>query len=105
MDNLSNITVALRSVLLTPSTALIVSLAIGVILLWSPFQRAGRWVTTITAMILLFVATLPVASWITKPLETRFPPVRQLPESVTGIILLGGAFEPELTSDWGQPQV
>jgi uncharacterized SAM-binding protein YcdF (DUF218 family) len=54
---------------------------------------------------LLFVASLPVDSWIAKPLETRFPPIRQLPDSVTGIILLGGAFEPELTSYWSQPQV
>ena len=61
--------------------------------------------TTITAILLLFVAILPVASWIAKPLETRFPPIRQLPNSVAGIILLGGAFVPELTSDWSQPQV
>jgi uncharacterized SAM-binding protein YcdF (DUF218 family) len=53
----------------------------------------------------LFVATQPETSWIAEPLETRFPTIQQLPESVAGIILLGGAFEPELTSDWGQPQV
>ena len=80
MDNLSIITLELGKALLIPSNALIVILAICVILLWTGGQRAGRWVTTIAAIMLLFVAILPVASWIAKPLETRFPPIRQLPE-------------------------
>ena len=76
MDKLSIITLELGKAFLIPSNALIAALGIGVILLWSRGHRAGRWVITITAIVSLFVSTVPVASWIAKPLETRFPPIR-----------------------------
>jgi uncharacterized SAM-binding protein YcdF (DUF218 family) len=40
-----------------------------------------------------------------RPLETRFPPLERLPDGTTGIILLGGSFEPGLTVDWHKPQL
>ena len=105
MNGLSFVALESSKVLLVPSTALITTLAIGVSLLWSPWRRAGRWATTITASLLVLVATLPIASWVAKPLETRFPPIQLLPNSIAGIISIGGAFQTALTSDWGQPQV
>ena len=90
---------------LVPSTALIIALTIGVVLLWSPWRNGGRWLITLVIGILVLVATLPVASWLAEPLEMRFPPIQRLPKSVAGIISLGGAFETVLTSEWGQPQL
>src|SRR5262249_2731953 len=103
MDNLSIIAVELGKVLLVPSNVLIVLLAIGVTLLWSRFQKTGRWLTTIAGIALLFAAILPISDWLAKPLEQRFPSIRQLDRSVEGIIVLGGAFRQN--SDWGQPQL
>jgi uncharacterized SAM-binding protein YcdF (DUF218 family) len=105
MNVLSIAMLELAKVILTPSITLITALAMGVLLLWSPFQTAGRWLTTIVGGILLCIAILPLGSWIAKPLETRFSPIQQVPESIVGIILLGGAFEPRLSSEWGQPQI
>ena len=105
MDNSAFIVLELGKALLVPSTILIITLATGATLLWSRWRRAGRWLTTITAGILVLVATVPVASWVARPLETRFPSNPQLPKSVAGIIVLGGALQTKLSSDWGQPQV
>jgi uncharacterized SAM-binding protein YcdF (DUF218 family) len=105
MDNLSIILLELGKAILVPTVALIAALLIGSLLLWSPFPKVGRWVTTIASIILVVFAIGPVSAWVARPLEARFAPVRQLPDSVTGIILLGGAFERDLTADWNQPQL
>src|SRR5262249_28587403 len=105
MNELSIVALDLGKALLVPSKLLIISLAICVLLLWSQYKRFGRWLTTITAAILLVVTILPAASWLARPLEMRFPKTRQLPDSVAGVIVLGGAFKSNPSPDWDQPQV
>jgi uncharacterized SAM-binding protein YcdF (DUF218 family) len=105
MDNLSITILELGKAILKPSILLIVALMIGTALLWSPRPKIGRWVTTIIALLLSAIAILPIAAWVAKPLERRFPPIRQMAHPVTGIIVLGGAFETGLTAEWGQPQL
>jgi uncharacterized SAM-binding protein YcdF (DUF218 family) len=105
MNDLPIITLELGKAILIPSTVLIITLLMGALLLWSPLQKVGRWVTTIASIILFVLALAPISTWVAKPLETRFPPMGQLPESVAGIIVLGGALKPRLSSDWSQPQV
>ena len=105
MDNLLIVTLELGKAILVPSTTLIAALAFGVLLLWSPLRKVGRWITTITAILLLAIAVLPISNWLAQPLETRFPRLQQLPEGTTGIILLGGSFRQGLSADWNQPQL
>ena len=105
MNELSIVALDLGKALIIPSNLLIIALAAGVLLLWSQGKRLGRWLTSITAAILFVVAILPVASWVAKPLETRFPHRPQVPNSVAGIIVLGGAFRSNPTSEWDQPQL
>src|SRR5262245_4651239 len=105
MNDLLVIPLEIGKVIFVPSTALIIALALGVTLLWSRFDRLGRGVVTIAASILVLVGILPVSDWLAKPLETRFPPLREVSDGAVGIILLGGAFDPPLTTDWGQPQL
>ena len=62
-------------------------------------------VCAIAAILLLLCAVGPVSAWLARPLETRFPPVEKLPDGITGVILLGGAFQRGLTIDWHQPQL
>ena len=105
MDNAPLIILELGKAALVPSTLLILMLALGTLLLWSSRRNVGRWLTTIASILLVIVAVLPVAAWIAGPLEKRFPPIQRLPDTVAGIIVLGGAFQTKLTSDWGQPQL
>lgn len=105
MDNLRIITLEIGKAILVPSTALILLLAAGVFMLWSPLARVGRWVATIMVITLVLVAIAPISEWIATPLERRFPLIGQLPDSVVGIVVLGGAFEQDLTAAWSQPQL
>jgi uncharacterized SAM-binding protein YcdF (DUF218 family) len=105
MATLPIIALELGKVILIPSLTLIVSVMIGALLLWSAAYRAGRWVTTISSVLLLLCAVGPLSAWVVRPLETRFPPIQQLPTEIAGVIVLGGAFERDLTADWHQPQL
>jgi uncharacterized SAM-binding protein YcdF (DUF218 family) len=105
MDSLLSITLEAGKAILVPSLLFITALVIGAALLWSPLYGVGRWISTIAAILLLLCAIGPLSAWVVRPLETRFPPIQQLPGDTTGIILLGGAFEPDLTIDWNQPQL
>jgi uncharacterized SAM-binding protein YcdF (DUF218 family) len=46
---------------------------------------------------------LPVDAWVDRPLEDRFPAVATLPESVDGIVVLGGAIDDLTSRDRGTP--
>src|SRR5262245_45929866 len=105
MNDFSIVTLDWGKALLIPSNILIIALAVGVLLLWSRGKRLGLWLTSLTTALLLTIAVLPVASWVGNPLETRFPQAGQVPNSVAGIIVLGGAFKSNPTSDWDQPQL
>ncbi len=54
------------------------------------------------ALILAF-GVLPGATWLSLPLEARFPPAPRLPAQVAGIIALGGTERVEQSAAWGQP--
>lgn len=105
MDDLLAETSRWGTVLLAPGNALVMALALGVVLLWSRWPRAGRLVVSVAGLALLVIALLPVSSWVARPLEARFPPVRQVPDPVTGIIVLGGALQPDLSIVWDQPHL
>ncbi len=54
---------------------------------------------------MLAVAILPMGSWVTVPLEERFPAPSVLPERVAGIIALGGALHLRRSADRGTAQL
>src|SRR6476659_3153172 len=99
------IALELGKAILVPSMVLIATMAIGALMLWSPLRGVGQWITTIASIILLVCAIGPLSGLVARPLETRCPPIRQLPDSAQGIILLGGAFKGDLTAEWNQPQL
>src|SRR6476661_5664050 len=105
MDNWCIIALELAKAILVPSALLIIILLVGALLLWSRWHHLGRWLTTVASVTLFVLALLPISTWVARPLETRFPPIENVPDSVAGIILLGGAFQVDLSSDWGHPQV
>ncbi|MDH4321272.1 MAG: YdcF family protein [Desulfobulbaceae bacterium] len=92
--------------LLSPDNILVALL----LLTWFLLHRGGskrlakRLLTLITAGCLL-IALLPVGEWLLFPLETRFPTNPALPKKIDGIVVLGGAEDPNLSSLWQQVEL
>lgn len=89
--------------LLQPGNLALLLLALAVVLLWSRRRAWGRGLVSLVLLALTLVAVLPLGSWLTAPLEDRFPAPGTLPEWVDGVILLGGASQPAVSAARGQP--
>lgn len=86
-----------------PGNLLILLIWIGTILLFTRWRRAGRRLIAVTAGAAFIIVVLPVGGWLLIPLENRFPPMRNLPQQVDGIVVLGGAVDQLVTAARGQP--
>ena len=89
---------------LSPSQILVLSAALGALLLAAGRNRAGKVLAVAGGCGLLVFALLPTAHLLGQPLELRFPQP-ELPTRITGIILLSGAERPRATQVYGQPQL
>ena len=88
--------------LLTPGSILLLMLALA----WWLHGRRPALSRGLLAVATISVATLllcPIGAWILRPLESRFPPMPMEQRRVDGIIVLGGALEPEATERIGLP--
>lgn len=74
---------------LQPSNLLVLGLVVALLLGW---RRAALGLVAVVVA----VVVLPVGAWLLQPLEDRFPRPAGLPETVTGIIVLGGAQQSQL---------
>jgi len=63
-------------------------------------RHAGRWAVCAGVAFWALVAWTPMATWIARPLEERFP-LPEIPKHLDGIILLGGAVDPLTTRERG----
>lgn len=91
--------------LVNPGSALVVLLVIGVIALRLPrWRRAGERLIALVCLSFVLVSATPLAALVALPLENRFPRRAEL-DRVDGIIMLGGAVNPSLTMDRGDPSV
>jgi len=91
--------------LLKPGNVLLILLVLGVALLWTRWRRLGRWLVSAAAVTGLFLAVVPVGSWMFSALEERFPPLNELPVRVDGIVVAGGVVDPVMTKDRGQASI
>lgn len=77
------------------------AVALGALALFTRFQRAGRWLVLAAAVIYLACGFGPVGAALMRPLEDRFPrPPVDMP-APTGIIVLGGAINEDVTAARG----
>ena len=81
--------------LIRPSTLVMVSTALGLWLLCRRVFGPGLLLVSL-ALLVLSATLLPVAEWLTGPLESRHPRPTTLPDQVDGIIVLGGRGSPRL---------
>ncbi len=88
----------------TPSNLLVVLTLLGALLAsGARTRRFGRALAIAGAASLLILGISPAASWLMRPLETRFPPVTDQARPVAGFIVLGGALAPDNSTALGQP--
>lgn len=75
----------------------------GLLLGLTRFERAGRRVALLAAVLLLVAAFSPISALMLRPLEDRFPqPPAEVP-APDGIVVLGGALDEDLGRARGQP--
>jgi uncharacterized SAM-binding protein YcdF (DUF218 family) len=92
-------------VLLSPANLLYLLLLAGTVLLFLQKQRPAKLLIGSSVVLLSLAAFLPIGKWIGTPLETRFTTNPQLPDTVDGIILLGGAADPLNSYIWDQAEL
>jgi uncharacterized SAM-binding protein YcdF (DUF218 family) len=90
--------------LLSPSQLILLCLLAAAAFIALRRFRVGKALAVTGGAALLLCGVLPTAMYLAYPLETRYPQP-QLPERVTGIILLAGAERPALSQVYGQPLV
>ncbi len=84
-----------------PSNLLVMLVVLGGILLRTRFARFGGWLALGGGLALLAIGILPISSLILLPLENRFPPAPADMPAPTGIIVLGGAIDPGVSTARG----
>lgn len=102
LDDALFLTSKLFWLLLRPNTLALALVTLGTLLLWRG-QRWGRWPALLGLGWFLAIATTPLATWLTWPLENRFSRPEPAPARVDGVIVLGGAVDQELTRARGLP--
>ena len=95
----------LAGVLVRPSTLLLLCCVVGLALSWRGRSRLGRSLLLVGVGGFVAVLLLPLDQWALLPLEDRFPQVANPPAHVDGIVVLGGAVEPDITADRGIPSL
>ncbi|MGH6977189.1 MAG: YdcF family protein [Stellaceae bacterium] len=89
-------------VVFDPGNLLLILLAAGAWRLSATRRRKGLALVVLVLVAGVAVAIEPLAALPLVPLESRFPELHTLPDKVDGIILLGGAVDPERTAEYGQ---
>ena len=83
--------------ILTPSNLIVVICVCGVVLSMTRFRRSGFAMTVCGVGLLALFGWSPVSNWLLLPLTERFP-AWQGTAAPDGIIVLGGAINPELSA-------
>lgn len=95
----------LAAILFAPSNIVVVLGFIGVFLCFTPFWRTGRRIAALSSVAVAICAFSPLGTWLSQPLELRFPKYADDGQPVAGVVVLGGALDPNLSEYWGQPAV
>src|ERR1700722_15925387 len=81
-----------------PSNLLITLGLSGIVLLGTRFAPAGRPLTIASLIALALIGLSPLGNALIVPLEQRFPPWDQSRGAPDGIVVLGGAISPAIST-------
>lgn len=90
------------SALTEPFTIVFLLLAATPPLLFTRHWRTGRLISACVLAACVLTSALPLSDWLLVPLENRFSVPEPMPESVDGIVVLGGLIDPEISEARGQ---
>lgn len=79
--------------LIEPGNFLFLLLLLGVAFLWLKKQRLGKILCSLAFVFYAVFGLLPFGVFLLDTLENRFPAVKEIPENVDGIIVLGGVLD------------
>lgn len=102
MDDVTYVISKLLWIPARPGTAALLLACLGLALLWRG-RRWGRWPALAGLGFFVLLNLLPLHQWVEQPLEDRFPRPATEPAQITGIVVLGGAVEQNLTEARGIP--
>jgi uncharacterized SAM-binding protein YcdF (DUF218 family) len=92
----------LLTVLTVPSHLLLAVALAGVVLLATRFRKLGLRLLIASMAVTAVIWLLPVDAALTLPLEMRFPPWTPAQGAPTGMIVLGGVINPQVSRAHGQ---
>ena len=87
---------------LQPGNLLLLCLVAGLLLYLLSRGRRGKVFVGLSGVGFAILAVAPIGPAMLLALEQRFPRPAQLPERIDGILLLGGAVDPELSLSFGE---
>jgi uncharacterized SAM-binding protein YcdF (DUF218 family) len=79
--------------LLQPSSLIFWLLVLGFVFLLLGWNALGRWLIGFGLVLAVLPALLPVMEWAAKPLEDSYQQPNPLPDTIDGILILGGSVD------------
>jgi uncharacterized SAM-binding protein YcdF (DUF218 family) len=92
-------------IVLLPSNFLFIAGLLGLLLLTTRFRRAGSWLLIASFVLIVVIGLSPFGDLLIYTLEQRFPPWHAAGRTPDGIVVLGGAINPQLSRAYGSMQV
>jgi uncharacterized SAM-binding protein YcdF (DUF218 family) len=86
-----------------PYDFLLILGVLGVVLSFGPWRSWGNWLCVISLALFAFLSFTPLGSTLLRPIEDRFPLPGANLATPTGIIVLGGALDEDLTAARHEP--
>lgn len=82
---------------MVPSNLMAALGLIGIALLFTRFRRLASWLIVTSLVLIVFAGYSPLGNILMLPLEQRFPPWDTSRGAPDGIVVLGGAINPEIS--------
>ena len=102
MDTILWVASKLLWLFLRPNTLALILACLGLYVGWRG-RRWGRWPMLAGLGYYAVVLLTPLSQWLLLPLEDRFPRPAEAPAQISGVIVLGGAVDQNLTEARGMP--
>jgi len=105
MDTLFFFLSKLIWLLISPDSLLLILILVALVFLYLGNQQLAKKLLSIVSGLFIIIAFFPVGEWLLYPLESRFQTNPVLPDKITGVIVLSGAEDTELSNRWQQVEL